>query len=188
MAIPFSPSGRRKSRHKKNHRSCLDLSSSLPTGDLSLSSHLMCLAIMEAWTMIKSHVNSNEEDNEDDEDEDEVIQTLDNISQILKNRRMSLPATLPTLPDLRTEPCRDCRDTHQVETEHHQAYQDQVDNQDHHDHHATRRSFRVDQHWITGTNSCNHVPKLLKVCKYTHQTISDNNHFRSWRDAIQTWR
>ena len=135
--------------------------------------------------MIKSHVNSNEEDNEDDEDEDEVIQTLDNISQILKNRRMSLPATLP---NLKTEPCRDCRDTHQVETEHHQAYQDQVDNQDHLDHHATRRSFRVDQHWITGSNSCNYVPKLLKVCKYTHQTISDNNHFRSWRDAIQTWR
>ena len=144
MAIPFSPS-RSKLNRRRIHRSSLDLSL---TRDMSLSSQLLYLAIMEAWRYIKSGVvsdsdvqdcannDSDGEDVNDDEDNDQMIETLENISRLLKTRRMSLPATLP---DIVPDPILKTSDSHATS--------------------PVNKTFRLDKEWIVSSHTSNN-PRL----------------------------
>ena len=114
MAIPLS--SRRANRRPRPRRNSLDPSATgglsqlgdLGLGELSLSSQLMCAAILEAWRLLRTEVADTEEvtgeceeaaeaEAEAEEDE-EVISALENLSRMMRMRtarRHSLPATLP---------------------------------------------------------------------------------------------
>ena len=106
MAIPLSC--HRANRRPRPRRNSLDpsatrdLSQLGELGELSLSSQLMCAAILEAWRLLRTEVAPAEEvtgECEEAEAEDEeVISALENISRMMRMRtarRHSLPATLP---------------------------------------------------------------------------------------------
>ena len=163
MAIPFSPS-RSKLNRRRIQRSSLDLSL---TRDMSFSSQLFCLAIMEAWRFIKSGVVSdsdsqecaNDSDNDDDEnldDDEQIIETLENISRMLKTRRMSLPATLPGIVPGRisTSEGQTCHATSPV-----------------------NKTFRLDKDWIVSAHTSNnlrlHLPSSASSSRHSKQTQCD---------------
>ena len=111
MAIPLSC--RRANRRPRPRRNSLDpsatrgLSQLGDLGDLSLSSQLMCAAILEAWRLLRTEVAPAEEvtgeceeaaEAEAEDEDEEVISALENISRMMRMRtarRHSLPATLP---------------------------------------------------------------------------------------------
>ena len=68
-----------------------------------MSSQLMHLFIVQLWRFLNrenSQDNHGDDDHDDeaDDDQEDVIQSLENISKILLNRRrMSLPASFPDL-------------------------------------------------------------------------------------------
>ena len=111
MAIPLSC--RRANRRPRPRRNSLDpsatrgLSQLGDLGDLSLSSQLMCAAILEAWRLLRTEVAPAEEvtgeceeaaEAEAEAEDEEVISALENISRMMRMRtarRHSLPATLP---------------------------------------------------------------------------------------------
>ena len=111
MAIPLSC--RRANRRPRPRRNSLDpsatrdLSQLGDIGELSLSSQLMCAAILEAWRLLRAEVAPAEEvtgeceeaaEAEAEAEDEEVISALENISRMMRMRtarRHSLPATLP---------------------------------------------------------------------------------------------
>ena len=109
MAIPLSC--RRANRRPRPRRNSLDpsatrgLSQLADLGELSLSSQLMCAAILEAWRLLRTEVapaedvtGECEEAAEAEAEDEEVISALENISRMMRMRtarRHSLPATLP---------------------------------------------------------------------------------------------
>ena len=106
MAIPLSC--RRANRRPRPRRNSLDPSATRDLsqlGELSLSSQLMCAAILEAWRLLRTEVapaeevtGECEEAAEDEAEDEEVISALENISRMMRMRtarRHSLPATLP---------------------------------------------------------------------------------------------
>ena len=107
MAIPLSC--RRANRRPRPRRNSLDPSATRglrqlgDLGDLSLSSQLMCAAILEAWRLLRTEVAPAEEvtgecEEAAEAEDEEVISALENISRMMRMRtarRHSLPATLP---------------------------------------------------------------------------------------------
>ena len=114
MAIPLSC--RRANRRPRPRRNSLDPSATRDLsqladlgelGELSLSSQLMCAAILEAWRLLRTEVAPPEEvtgeceeaaEAEAEDEDEEVISALENISRMMRMRtarRHSLPATLP---------------------------------------------------------------------------------------------
>ena len=111
MAIPLS--SRRANRRPRPRRNSLDPSATrglsqlgdLGLGELSLSSQLMCAAILEAWRLLRTEVappeevtGECEEAAEAEAEDEEVISVLENLSRMMRMRtarRHSLPATLP---------------------------------------------------------------------------------------------
>ena len=114
MAIPLSC--RRANRRPRPRRNSLDPSATRGLsqlgdldlghlGELSLSSQLMCAAILEAWRLLRAEVapaeevtGECEEAAEAEAEDEEVISALENISRMMRMRtarRHSLPATLP---------------------------------------------------------------------------------------------
>ena len=112
MAIPLSC--RRANRRPRPRRNSLDPSATRDLsqlgelgdlGELSLSSQLMCAAILEAWRLLRAEVapaeevtGECEEAAEAEDEDEEVISALENISRMMRMRtarRHSLPATLP---------------------------------------------------------------------------------------------
>ena len=112
MAIPLSC--RRANRRPRPRRNSLDPSATRDLsqlgelgdlGELSLSSQLMCAAILEAWRLLRTEVapaeevtGECEEAAEAEAEDEEVISALENISRMMRMRtarRHSLPATLP---------------------------------------------------------------------------------------------
>ena len=113
MAIPLS--SRRANRRPRPRRNSLDPSATrglsqlgdLGLGELSLSSQLMCAAILEAWRLLRTEVAPPEEvtgeceeaaEAEAEAEDEEVISALENLSRMMRMRtarRHSLPATLP---------------------------------------------------------------------------------------------
>ena len=110
MAIPLSC--RRANRRPRPRRNSLDPSATRglsqlgdlgDIGDLSLSSQLMCAAILEAWRLLRAEVAPAEEvtgecEEAAEAEAEEVISALENISRMMRMRtarRHSLPATLP---------------------------------------------------------------------------------------------
>ena len=114
MAIPLSC--RRANRRPRPRRNSLDPSATRDLsqlgdlgdlGELSLSSQLMCAAILEAWRLLRTEVAPAEEvtgeceeaaEAEAEAEDEEVISALENISRMMRMRtarRHSLPATLP---------------------------------------------------------------------------------------------
>ena len=109
MAIPLSC--RRANRRPRPRRNSLDpsatrgLSQLGDLGELSLSSQLMCAAILEAWRLLRTEMTPAEdvtgeceEAAEAEAEDEEVISALENISRMMRMRtarRHSLPATLP---------------------------------------------------------------------------------------------
>ena len=75
---------------------------------------------MEIWRFLGYPVADTIEETDDNNDE-QVLEALDNISQMLRTRRMSLPATLPTDHHITLlSPCAEHREcnTYQDEPDH----------------------------------------------------------------------